>query len=64
MSWLGDALSVVGRIVRLDGEVSRLANDVDELRAESRQHDRRLVRLETLAGYSDASLWSPPRLPR
>lgn len=66
MSVIGDALSVVRRVVRIDEDVQTLKLRADRADALAADLDRRLVRLETFVQFAAGSPLPPlsPRLPR
>ena len=61
MSWVGQAFSAVRRIIELDGDVQRLRQSVERTGAKVDDHERRLVRIETIIEFSRRG---DPRLPR
>ncbi|MCP4339261.1 MAG: hypothetical protein GY799_10320 [Desulfobulbaceae bacterium] len=48
MSTLKDVISAMKEVLRLTEKVERTGNVLTEISKELREHDRRLVRLETL----------------
>jgi hypothetical protein len=58
VSWIGDTVAGIKRIIQLDGDVARLQRDVREAEIMVADHERRLVRIETLIEVN----WSAPRL--
>ena len=54
MSLVGDAVSAMRDVVLLADKVDRLGGVLEELSREIRDHDRRLVRLETMVEMSRA----------
>ena len=58
MSWIGDTVAGIKRIIQLDTDVARLQRDVREAERMVADHERRLVRIETLIEVN----WSAPRL--
>ncbi len=65
MSWLGEAFSYFRRLAFLDDQVGRLTDTVDKMQAQITDHDRRLVRIETIIEFArGAAAPRPPRLPR
>jgi hypothetical protein len=62
VSWLGDAFSYFRRLTLLDNEVARLVRVTDAMNAQITDHDRRLIRIETLIEFGRPS--GSPRLPR
>jgi hypothetical protein len=47
MSAIGDAISAIRDALRLSDEVKRVGDTLSSVAAELRDHDRRLIRLET-----------------
>ena len=58
MSWIGDTVAGIRRIVQLDADVARLQRDVEKAETVLRGHENRLVRIETLIEVS----WAAPQL--
>ena len=52
MSWLSDVSQHMKRIILLDDKVERLADDFDELRKVVTEHEKRLIRIETMIEMS------------
>lgn len=64
MSWLGEAFSYFKKLALLDSEVERLSRAMETMKDELREHDNRLVRVETVIELSRNVRPAPPRLPR
>lgn len=60
MSWIGDTVAGIKRIIQLDADVARLQRDVENVKAVVMEHGRRLVRIETLVDVT----WAAPQLRR
>ena len=58
MSWIGETVAGIKRIIQLDTDVARLQRDVRGAEIMVADHERRLVRIETLIEVN----WSAPRL--
>lgn len=58
MSWIGDTVAGIKRIIQLDTEVTRLKRDVEKAETILMAHETRLVRIETLIDVT----WAVPRL--
>lgn len=54
MSAIKDAVAAMKRVLLLNEKVDRVADVLDKLTDELREHDRRLVRLETLVEIGKA----------
>ena len=62
MSWAGEALTALRKIITLEERVATLADDIHELTRITRDLDHRLVKLETkLEVYERLSEKSRPR---
>jgi hypothetical protein len=61
MSWIGDTFAGVKRIMLLDSDVTRLQRAVERMDAVSMDHEKRLIRIETLIDVGQASLRLPSR---
>lgn len=67
MSWISEGFSYFRKLTLLDSEVERLSKIVDATKSELTEHDRRLIRIETLIEFargSPSALSPTPRLPR
>lgn len=60
MSWVGDTFAGLKRLIQLDADVARLDRSVEKIETEVRDHDRRLVRIETLVEVSRSAARLPP----
>lgn len=58
MSWIGDTVAGIKRIIQLDTDVARLQRDVEKAEAIVMGHEQRLVRIETLIDVN----WAAPQL--
>lgn len=58
MSWIGDTVAGIKRIIHLDSDVARPQRDVDKAEAIVMGHEKRLVRIETLIDVN----WAAPQL--
>lgn len=58
MSWIGDTVAGIKRIMQLDADVARLQRDVENVKAVVMKHEKRLVRIETLVDVT----WAAPQL--
>lgn len=58
MSWIGDSVAGIKRIIQLDTDVARLQRDVAKVEASFLDHEKRLVRIETLID----TIWGAPQL--
>lgn len=58
MSWIGDTVAGIKRIIQLDTDVARLQRDVENVKATVMEHEKRLVRIETLVDVT----WAAPQL--
>lgn len=54
MSWISDTFAGVRRIIQLDGDVRRLQQAVEKIDALTRDHEKRLTRVETLIEVGQA----------
>lgn len=63
MSTLKDVISAMKEVLLLTDKVERTGNVLTEISKELREHDRRLVRLETMVeiGKSQAQLTTEPK---
>ncbi len=52
MSWIGDTFAGLKRLIQLDADVARLDRSVEEIESDVKDHDKRLVRIETLIEVS------------
>jgi len=52
MSWISDVSKHMKRIVLMDDKVARLADDIDDMRAILTDHEKRLIRIETMIEMS------------
>lgn len=64
MSWISEGFSYFRKLTLLDSEVERLSKVVDSLKSELTEHDRRLIRIETLIEIARSPTSPTPRLPR
>ena len=48
MSWMADTISGMKRIIQLDADVERVRAAVEKLDAAVIDHEKRLIRIETL----------------
>jgi hypothetical protein len=48
MSWISDTFAGLKRSIRLDADVARLERSMEKIEAIGLDHERRLVRVETL----------------
>lgn len=62
MSMIGEALSAVRRLMLMDSEIERMKDAVARHDALIRDHNDRLVRIETVLEFYRPA--PPPRLPR
>ena len=60
MSWISDTFAGMKRIIQLDSDVERLRQAVEKIDTAVTDHEKRLIRIETLIELSRAA----PRLPR
>jgi hypothetical protein len=60
VSWIGDTVAGIKRIIQLDGDVARLQRQMDKAETIVMGHEQRLVRIETLIDVS----WTTPQLRR
>lgn len=58
MSWIGDTVAGIKRIIQLDTDGARLQRDVENAETVLRDHEKRLVRIETLIDVN----WAAPQL--
>lgn len=58
MSWIGDTVAGIKRIIQLDTDVARLKRDVEKAETILMDHEKRLVRIETLINLT----WAAPQL--
>jgi hypothetical protein len=58
VSWIGDTVAGIKRIIQLDADVDRLERDVENVKAVVMEHEKRLVRIETLVDVA----WASPQL--
>ncbi len=58
MSWMGDAVAGIRRIIQLDTDVARLQRDMEKAETVIMGHETRLVRIETLIDVT----WAAPQL--
>jgi hypothetical protein len=52
MSWISDVSKHMKRIVLMDDKVARLADNIDDMRAILTDHEKRLIRIETMIEMS------------
>jgi hypothetical protein len=48
MSWIGDTFAGMKRIIQLDSDVERLRHAVEKLDGTVVDHEKRLIRIETM----------------
>ncbi|HEX8624342.1 MAG TPA: hypothetical protein VF782_04605 [Allosphingosinicella sp.] len=60
MSWIGGTFAGLRRLIQLDADVARLDRSVERIETDVRDHDRRLVRIETLIEISRSAAALPP----
>lgn len=58
MSWISDTVGGIRRIIQLDTDVARLQRDVEKAETIVMDHERRLVRVETVIDVN----WAASRL--
>jgi hypothetical protein len=58
VSWIGDTVAGIRRIIQLDTDVARLQRDVEKAEIAIAEHEARLVRIETLIDVT----WAAPQL--
>jgi hypothetical protein len=58
VSWIGDTVAGIRRIVQLDTDVARLRQDVEKAETDIKNHESRLIRIETLIEVT----WTAPQL--
>lgn len=58
MSWIGNTVAGIKRVIQLDADVARLQRDVETVKAAVMEHEKRLIRIETLVDIS----WAAPQL--
>jgi hypothetical protein len=58
VSWIGDTVAGIKRIIQLDTDVARLQRDVEKAETVLRDHEKRLVGIETLIDVN----WAAPQL--
>ena len=61
MSWIGDTFAGIKRIIQLDADVARLHAAVEKTETRVMDHEKRLVRIETLIDLGQAASRLPPR---
>ena len=54
MSWIGDTFAGLKRIMQLDSDVAQLKRAVEQIDAIALDHEKRLVRVETLIEVGQA----------
>lgn len=54
MSWISDTFAGIKRNIQLDGDVRRLQQAVEKMDALTRDHEKRLTRVETLIDVAQA----------
>jgi hypothetical protein len=58
---MGDTLAGIKRIVQLDSDVARLRSSLEKAEAVGVDHEKRLIRIETMIEFSRNSVRLPPR---
>ncbi|MBV9931610.1 MAG: hypothetical protein JO013_11790 [Alphaproteobacteria bacterium] len=61
MSWIGDTLAGMKRIVQLDSDVARLRASLEKTEAAVLDHEKRLIRIETMIELARSPSRLPPR---
>ena len=59
MSWIGESFAGLKRLIQLDTDVARLDRSIEKIEIDVRDHDRRLVRIETLVEVSRSAARLP-----
>jgi len=54
VSWISDTFAGIKRNIQLDGDVRRLQQAVEKMDALTRDHEKRLTRVETLIDVAQA----------
>jgi hypothetical protein len=60
MSWISDTFAGLKRIMQLDSDVEQLKRAVEKIDAIAMDHEKRLVRIETLIEIGRAPIRLPP----
>lgn len=60
MSWISDTFAGMRRIIQLDGDVARLRAAVEKTDTVVLDHEKRLIRIETLIELSRTASRLPP----
>jgi uncharacterized protein YeeX (DUF496 family) len=60
VSLIGDSFAGLKRLIQLDADVPRLERSIEKIEADVRDHEKRLVRIETLVDVSRLSARLPP----
>ena len=61
MSWIGDTLAGMKRIVQLDSDVARLRSSLEKAEGTALDHEKRLIRIETMIELARSPARLPPR---
>jgi hypothetical protein len=60
VSFFSDTFAGLKRLIQLDADVARLDRSVQKIETDVRDHDKRLVRIETLVEVSRSAARLPP----
>ena len=60
MSWIGDTVAGLSRLIQLNADVRRLEKSVEKIEAEVLDHEIRLVRIETVVTVGGLAARLPP----
>jgi hypothetical protein len=61
VSWISDTFAEMKRVIQLDADVARLHRAVEKADAIVMDHEKRLIRIETMIDLSRAAGRLPPR---
>ena len=61
VSWFGDAFAGIKRIIQLDADVARLHAAAEKTETRFLDHEKRLVRIETMIDLRQVVTRLPPR---
>ena len=61
MSWIADTLSGMKSLIQLDTDVARLRASLDKIEATVLEHEKRLIRIETMIEVAGGPRRLPPR---